>query len=404
MSDFFQTGVVATLHRLGKPDPDRLDTELIPLSKKRPVALVLPSLYSEFEGPALDRIVQELVKVRYVHEIVISLDRADRKQFEQAREFFSRLPQRHRIIWNDGPRLQDIYQVLRENVLTIGEQGKGRGCWMAYGYILSRGESQVIALHDCDILTYSREMLGRLVYPVMNPNIDYRFCKGYYSRITNRMHGRVTRLLMTPLIRSLHTILGRHPFLVFLDSFRYVLAGEFAMDADLARVNRIPADWGLEIGILSEVYRNVTIRRVCQVDIAGNYEHKHQVLSPTDPSKGIMKMAVDICQSLFRTLAAEGVVISAGVFRTLLASYKRAAEDHIERFHADAAINGLEFDRHDEETVVEALCAAIRLAGERFLADPLGAALIPNWSRVTAALPNVLDDLNKAIEADNNGL
>lgn len=404
MSDFFQSGVVATFHRLGKPDPVRLEAELIPLSKKRPVALVLPSLYAECEGPALNNIVNELVEVSYLHEIVVSLDGADRAKFEKAQELFSRLPQRHRIIWNDGARLQNIYRMLRDNGLTIGEQGKGRGCWVAYGYILSRGESEVIAVHDCDILTYSRDMLGRLVYPVMNPNIDYGFCKGYYSRVTDRMHGRVTRLLMTPLIRSLVSILGYHPFLVYLDSFRYVLAGEFAMYADLARVNRIPADWGLEVGILAEVYRNVTSRRICQVDIASNYEHKHQALSETDPSRGIMKMAVDICKSLFRTLAAEGVVMSAGTFRTLTASYKRTAEDHIERFHADAAINGLEFDRHEEETVVEAFCNAIQIAGDGYLEDPLGAALIPNWNRVTSALPSVLDDLSKAVDADNEAV
>jgi glucosyl-3-phosphoglycerate synthase len=403
MSDFFQTGVVATLHRLGKPDAERLEKELVPLSYERPVALVLPSLYSELEGPALDHIVGELVEVPYLHEIVVSLDRADTRQFERAREFFSRLPQRHRIIWNDGPRLESIYKMLVENGLVLGEQGKGRGCWVAYGYILARGESEVIALHDCDILTYTREMLGRLVYPVMNPNIDYRFCKGFYSRMTDRMHGRVTRLLMTPLIRSLQCILGHLPFLCYLDSFRYILAGEFAMDSDLARVNRIPADWGLEIGMLSEIYRNVTNRRICQVDLAGNYEHKHQKLSRDDPNKGLMKMAVDICKSLFRTLAGEGVVLSAGVFRTLLASYRRTAEDHIERFHADAAINGLEFDRHDEENVVEALANAIRMAGEQYLDDPLGAALIPNWNRVTSALPNVLADLYEAVEADNGG-
>jgi glucosyl-3-phosphoglycerate synthase len=401
MSDFFQSGVVATLHRLGKPDPDRLDRDLIPLSRERPVALVLPSLFSELEGPALGHIVEELCIVPYLNEVVISLDRADEKQFAKAREFFSILPQRHRIIWNDGLRLQAIYKTLRDNALNLGEQGKGRGCWMAYGYILGRGESSVVALHDCDILTYTREMLGRLVFPVMNPNFDYRFCKGFYSRITDRMHGRVTRLLMTPLIRSLRSILGHLPFLNYLDSFRYILAGEFAMDADLARVNRIPADWGLEIGMLSEVYRNVTIQRICQVDLAGNYEHKHQVLSESDPSTGLMKMAVDICKSLFRTLAAEGVVLSAGVFRTLMASYKRTAEDHIERFHADAAINGLQFVRHEEETVVEALSKAIRMAGEQFLEDPLGAALIPNWSRVTSALPNLLADLYRAVEEDN---
>jgi glucosyl-3-phosphoglycerate synthase len=235
----------------------------------------------------------------------------------------------------------------------------------------------------------------------VNPNIDYRFCKGFYSRVTGHMQGRVTRLLMTPLIRGLKSIVGHLPFLRYLDSFRYLLAGEFAMDSDLVRVNRIPADWGLELGMLAEVYRNVTIKRVCQVDLAINYEHKHQELSRTDPSSGLMKMSIDICKSLFRTLAAEGVVLSGGLFRSLLAMYKRTAEDHIERFHADSAINGLEFDRHGEETAVEAFARAVHLAGEQFVDDPLDVALIPNWNRVTSAIPGILNEFYQAVEADN---
>ena len=125
-----------------------------------------------------------------------------------------------------------------------------------------------IALHDCDIVGYERGMLARLCYPVTNPNLDYDFCKGFYARVTDRMHGRVTRLLMTPLIRSLQKILGHLPILVFLDSFRYVLAGEVSMDASLARISRVPGDWGLEVEVLAEVYRNTSLRRICQVDIA----------------------------------------------------------------------------------------------------------------------------------------
>ena len=401
MSDFYQAGVVTTLHRLGPPNVERLERELVPLVRERPVTLVLPSLFSELEGPALGHIVDELCKVPYIQQIVISLDRADRKQFQYAREFFSRLPQEHRIIWNDGPRMQSLFELLPKHDLTIGEQGKGRGTWLAYGYILARGQAEVIAVHDCDVLSYNREMLARLVFPVVNPNFDYRFCKGFYSRITDRMHGRVTRLMMTPLIRGLQRILGPLAFLDYLDSFRYILAGEISMDADLARVNRIPSDWGLEIGMLAEVFRNLAVQRVCQVDPAGNYEHKHQPLSEQDPNSGLKKMAVDISKSLFRTLAAEGVILSAGLFRTLLASYQRTAEDTIERFDADAAINGLEFDRDDEEKAVEMFAHAMRIVGEQFLKDPLGAPLIPTWNRVTAAIPDFLSNLLEAVESDN---
>jgi glucosyl-3-phosphoglycerate synthase len=161
------------------------------------------------------------------------------------------------------------------------------------------------------------------------------------------MNGRVTRLLVTPLVRSLRQLVGQHGFLVFLDGFRYPLSGEFCMTTDVARMNRIPSDWGLEVGSLAEVYRNYSPRRVCQSDIAANYDHKHQALSADDAAKGLMKMTVDICKSIFRTLASDGVVFSDGLFKSLMATYLRQAEDTLMKYEADASINGLAFDRHE---------------------------------------------------------
>src|SRR5512134_3447883 len=348
MTDFYQTGIITTLHRLGRPTLERIEGEILEYSRSRPVALVLPALYSEFEGPAMPKIVEELAKVKYLCEIVLVLDKASQKEFEHAQEFLAPIPGGVKIIHNDGRRILEIYDTFKRNGLSVGERGKGRSAWLAYGYVIAGGRCDVIALHDCDIVTYSRELLARLCYPVTNPNLDYMFCKGYYSRVTNKMHGRVTRLLVTPLVRSLQNLRGEHRFLKFLDSFRYPLAGEFAMNTDMARVNRIPWDWGLEVGSLAEVYRNYSPRRVCQVDIAEIYEHKHQKLSSEDPNKGLMKMTVDICKSVFRTLASEGVVFSEGLFKSLSAAYLRYAEDTIMKYEADAAINGLVFDRHEE--------------------------------------------------------
>ena len=401
MSDFYQTGVVATFHRLGRADSGKIESELTWYSHERPIALVLPSLYIELGGDALKGIVRELKGVKYVREIVVTLGPAAAEEFRKAREFFSDLPQKTRIIWNTGPKLARIYNAIEAAGLPIGEQGKGRSAWMAYGYILSQQEFHVIALHDCDIVTYNREMLARLCYPVTNPSLDYDFCKGYYSRVTDRLHGRATRLLVTPLIRSLQKIIGYHPLLVFFDSFRYPLAGEFSMDIDMARVNKIPGDWGLEVGVLAEVYRNTSLRRVCQVDIAENYEHKHQVLSPEDATKGLHKMCVDICKSIFRTLASEGVVFSQGLFKTLVATYVRTAQDLLKRFEDDAAINGLVFDRHEESLAVDTFTNGVKKAAEIIMEDPLGVPLIASWDRVTSAIPDILSQIRKAVEEDN---
>jgi len=401
MSDFYQNGVVTVLHRLGESNVERLEAELQRHAKVNPIALVLPSLYAELERPALKRIVTVLGGVRYLEEIVISLDRASALEFRLAKEYFAVLPQRVRVIWNDGARIQDLLKLLASHEIDIGLPGKGRGCWTAFGYVLARRQSTVIALHDCDILSYDREYLARLCYPVANPNLGYEFCKGYYSRVTDRLHGRVTRLFMTPLLRSLQQLVGPHPLLTFLDSFRYPLAGEFAMVKDLAWINRIPGDWGLEVGVLAEVYRNCALRRICQADIAEAYEHKHQALSADDPEEGLLKMCVDITKSLFRNLASEGMVLAEASLKTLRATYLQAAQEAIRRYEADAAINGLRFDRHEERTAVDAFLKGIKLATEGFLEDPLGVPMISNWSRVAAAVPDIFDRLVDAVEEDH---
>ncbi|MBX3347421.1 MAG: glycosyl transferase [Nitrospira sp.] len=401
MSDFYQNGVVTVLHRLGQPNTEQLEQELERYAKTTPIALVLPSLYAELERPALKRIVDILSEVRYINEIVISLDHASALEFRLAKQFFSQLPQRVRVIWNDGARIQAILNVLVSHEIDIGHQGKGRGCWTAYGYVLARGQSQVIALHDCDIVSYDRQYLARLCYPIANPNLAYEFCKGYYSRVTDRMHGRVTRLFITPLIRSLQMLVGPHSLLSFLDSFRYPLAGEFAMVRDLAWINRIPGDWGLEVGMLAEVYRNCALRRICQADIADAYEHKHQTLSTHNPDAGLLKMCVDITKSLFRNLASEGLVLSESTLKTLRATYLQAAQEAISRYENDAAINSLRFDRHEERRAVEVFLRGMTLATDSFLDDPLGVPMISNWSRVTHAVPDIFHRLMDAVEQDH---
>jgi len=401
MSDFHQNGVVTVLHRLGRPNLEQLEAELQRHASTNPIALILPSLYSELQRPALRKIVETLTEVRYVNEIVISLDRASALEFRLAKEYFSILPQRVRVIWNDGSRIQHILKRLTDNAIDVGQAGKGRGCWTAFGYVLARHQSKVLALHDCDIVSYDRQYLARLCYPIANPNLGYEFAKGYYSRITDRLHGRVTRLFMTPLLRSLQQLVGTHPLLTFLDSFRYPLAGEFAMVSDLAWINRIPGDWGLEVGVLAEVYRNCALRRVCQVDIADAYEHKHQELSADNPDAGLLKMSTDITKALFRNLASDGVILSDSLLKTLRATYLQAAQDAISRYENDAMINSLQFDRHQERTAVEVFLKGMKLATQSFIEDPLGVPMISNWSRVVAAVPDVFGLLIDAVESDH---
>ncbi|MAR89295.1 MAG: glycosyl transferase [Pseudomonadota bacterium] len=402
MGDFYQNGIITTLHNLRSRSLEDLEKELMSFKKHRPMSLVLPSLYSELEGPALQNIVDELKQVPYLEEIVIGLDRADRKQFEFAVDYFSALPQRHRILWNDGPRLKALDEELRKHDLAPSEMGKGRNVWYCFGYVLAADRCESVALHDCDILTYQRDLVARLIYPVANPNFNYMFCKGYYARVADqKMNGRVSRLLVTPLIRALKKVCGPSDFLDYLDSYRYPLAGEFSFRTDVISDLRIPSDWGLEVGVLSEMKRNYATNRLCQVDIADAYDHKHQELSAEDANAGLSKMSTDICKALFRKLATNGEVFSSEKFRTIKATYYRIGLDFIESYQNDAIINGLRFDRHSEEQAVELFAQNLMAAGDYFLKNPMDTPFIPSWNRVISAIPDIMERLQAAVEADN---
>lgn len=56
MSDFHQTGVITTLHRLGPDNLDTLERDLEKTATPRPVGLVLPCQAAELDTPALPRI------------------------------------------------------------------------------------------------------------------------------------------------------------------------------------------------------------------------------------------------------------------------------------------------------------------------------------------------------------
>ncbi|MCC2615541.1 glycosyl transferase [Aestuariibacter halophilus] len=401
MADFYQNGVVTTLHNLDERPIEDLEEELLSFSRKRPMAVLLPSLFSELEGPALSNIIQNIAQVPYLSQIVIGLDRADQAQYQYALKFFDTLPQHHRILWNDGPRLKAIDAELAELGLAPKELGKGRNVWYCMGYILASGKAESVALHDCDILTYDRHLLARLIYPVANPNFNYEFCKGYYARVADgKINGRVSRLLVTPLLRALKRIVGESEYLEFMDSFRYPLAGEFSFRRDVLNDIRIPSDWGLEIGVLSEMHRNYSHNRLCQVDIAKTYDHKHQDLSLHNDQGGLSKMSIDITKALFRKLATQGQTFSSETFRSLKATYFRIALDFIETYHNDAVMNGLKLDIHNEEKAVEMFAQNIMKAGQSFLDNPMETPFIPSWNRVVSAAPDILERLKNAVEED----
>jgi glucosyl-3-phosphoglycerate synthase len=401
MADFFQNGVITTLQRLVDRPMENLEQELKGLTETRRTVLLLPALYSEFEGAAMPRIVEQLKGLGYLYRIVLSLDRATEEEFKKVKEIMSVLHGEVRIVWHDGPRMRKLLKELKKADFKVDMPGKGRSVWMTLGYITADESVFAIALHDCDIVNYRRDIVSKLVYPIVHPGTDFEFGKGYYARVTDKLYGRVTRLFYTPLIRSLKRILGFNAFLEYLDSFRYPLSGEFALTRSLAEKIRISPTWGLEVSLLSDIYQNASVNRICQVEIIETYEHKHQILHKDKSDAGLTRMATEIAEALFRVLSQDGLVMGDGFFRTLVMTYIQESRIAVEKYNAISLLNGLAYDRHNEIEAVEIFTGSLKKAVKGFTENPVGVPLMAAWVRIHAAIPDFTKRLQEAVEIDN---
>jgi glucosyl-3-phosphoglycerate synthase len=368
---------------------------------ERPVSIVMPMLYSELKNSAIDNIVKGLNRCDYVQDIHIPLSAKNEKEFVKVKRFFSKLNRNHFIIWCDGPGISGMLNELKdEGINAINYPGKGRDVWLAFG--IASLNSYAVALHDADVQTYDELIPAKLLFPILEPELDFKFSKGYYARVDREadiIYGRVFRLFVYPLLNALVNELGYEPsFLNFLRAFRYPLSGEFAMTSDIVIDVDIPADWGIEIGILAEIYRNIARKRICQVDL-GFYEHKHQEMG--DKKAGLIKMVRDIFQTLLKVLTeADHIQFSETFLISLGVLYQRAAQDCIRQYHADAVFNSLYYERHAEETMVELFGKHMFDAGKEYLSKPTGIR-IPDWLRTMSARKKIREELLELVIEEN---
>ncbi len=401
MSDFFQNGVITTIPRLGKRSVEDMEDELLKLSKRRNMVLILPALYSEFKTDAMKNIVNELKNIKYLYRIVLGLDQAGEKEFMHVKEIMRDLPVKVDVIWNDGPRIMELKDELKKaGFQSTNIRGKGLNVWMMMGYILSDHNAYAIALHDCDIVNYSREIPARLFYPIVHPGFDFEFNKGYYARVSKKVHGRATRLFYTPLLKSLERIFGKSRYLDYMGSFRYALSGEFAFIRSLARGIRISPTWGLEVSTLSEVYHNTSKKRICQSEIMETYEHKHQDLG-SEAGGGVSQMTKEIAETIFRIMSQSGVTFSNAKFNALLTTYYEEAQRAIAQYSVISEVNGLAYDRQEELAAILEFTNSLKAANEGFNEDPMGVPLLSAWTAVRSVLPHFTYRYNEAVRMDN---
>jgi glucosyl-3-phosphoglycerate synthase len=138
MADFYQNGIITTLHNLSdRPVEDLENGSWSQFSRKRPMGLLLPSLYSELEGEALPRISTTWPCVPYLEQIVIGLD-APMSSSTAMRCSSSRPPAAAppRAL-ERRPAPARAGQGAGEFDLAPREEGKGRNVWYCMGFILA---------------------------------------------------------------------------------------------------------------------------------------------------------------------------------------------------------------------------------------------------------------------------
>jgi len=402
----FQQGLITTIHEYGISKD--LLKELNKRLKNRPTAILIPCLYEEFERPALKNIREVLKELSGLNELVIALSAKSVEQVKAARSFFDSMPFPVHLQWTNSPSVIELLKSQEKNGLELlGTPGKGWAVWQGIG--VATRKSEVVALFDADIRTFSPLYPSKMMLPLLDESYGISYVKAFYSRLsleTNELQGRATRLFVGPLLSSLEQLVGNGPFLQYLQSFRYPLAGEFAFTKDLAMNLRIPCDWGLEIGLLSEVYRNVRTSKIAQVDL-GLFDHKHKTIGSSS-KEGLQRMCTEILSSILRGLMEhQAQTLTNTKLSTLEVLYKRVGEDRVKQFGLDSAINQIPYNRHEEELSVQKFAKLLRPATENFLASPATQQL-PSWSRVLSCENMLQEDLalsgSKDINSNNSNM
>ncbi len=419
MSDFHQSGAITTLHALYDSGDQgaylvNLERRLEEHAGHRRICLLLPSLFSELRNTqVMNRMLDEIHPVRYLRKIVIALGgTTDKHEFQQAKEYFGQLRTDTRdvtVVWVEGPRIQHILQNIRNKAITTGIQGKGQSVWIALGYIFAANDCDVIGLHDCDIATYNRILLGRLLEPTANPDNDFQFCKGYYARISpteQMMKGRVTRVFVFPFVDAMANLMNERGFrelerfFRYHAGFKYPLAGEFSFTTHLARSINVAYDWGLEVATLSQVYDQVLPRKIAQIDLLPNYEHKHQQLSSENAEKGLHRMVIDIAKFYLTFMRSHGIPLNDSFVDMMIHTYYQNALKFIRKYSYDANANALHYNLYEEEEMARSFRGMLWSAWEQSR-GPNEAKLIPSWNRVRYSFFDIYSQLLEAVEADN---
>lgn len=327
---------IGTFHDYGGADPSA------PVDQ---ATVVIPLAERDHGSPATEGVLQTLERVD-PGRVLVPL-RATESTVGEVTRWLESFDLNLTVLWCTAPEIESL---LSDHGLD-GAAGKGRDVWLGLGIA---GQSPYVAVHDADALTYDDRHVPKLLSPLAN---GYEFTKGYYARVEDeQLYGRLFRLFYAPLVSAL----GEHSteeFVTYLDSFRYALAGEFAMTGDLAQSIRAPRGWGLELGTLGGAFGHAGFAGSAQVDL-GIHEHEHRSV---EGSGGLGEMCNEVAATLFTVAEEQGVDVEYNLLRE---SYREHADRLVRQYAGDAGFNGFAYDPQQEREQVETYAPSITPPGE----------------------------------------
>jgi glucosyl-3-phosphoglycerate synthase len=208
-------------------------------------------------------------------------------------------------------------------------QGKGDAMWRS----LSVAQGDIVMFADADTTDFREHFIYGTLGPLLaDPTIQ--FCKAAFRRPFTQGErsvadggGRVTELMAKPLINLFHPELA---------GFVQPLAGEFAARRELLSAIPFFTGYGVEIGMLIDVYNEVGLDAMAQVDI-GTRQNRHQALADLSRMSSVV----------LRTVAArEGIAARSADLADPGLWEVQQPETYL---HAVATEQGLRLDEHLNE-------------------------------------------------------
>jgi glucosyl-3-phosphoglycerate synthase len=229
-------------------------------------------------------------------------------------------------------------EVYSENDLMPGygpAQGKGDAMWRA----LSMARGDVVMFADADTIDFEEHFVYGTLGPLFaDPQVQ--FVKAAYRRPFKQGEeripdggGRVTELMAKPLLNLFYPELA---------GFVQPLAGEFAASRELLSSVPFFTGYGVEIGMMIDVYEQIGLLGMAQVDL-GTRQNRHQPLASLTRMSSVVLRTVAAREGLAQRPISDGLDgPEPGLWEL------RQPDTYL---HAVATEDGLHLDEHINELI-----------------------------------------------------